>query len=403
MKIRDIIKNKDSWVYLERYVREGSQSYSAFSHLNTVNLKYQPSATSQEFTVSFLRVPNKKLCITLDNPSKSIREEYLGNESSLFAIHPNLNSAQTSETLRELYSFPIAKENVLVSPSSSTRTVFRSQSNHFLKLHLPFQISRFVRRLRSVSVEFSVKISADLREIQHPNFAYFPETIGIGFGQDDESIGYVIREQIPRPNVEGTFYYIPFFSLYSKDIYNADHEPLLVQLINASHEDPLDFLMERIISPLITSWCTAYKERGIILGSHAQNVVLEIDQNLKPTRVIHRDLDVQVDPIQRRKRNLESDFPKSRIGIDIQEPIERVLSLKYDTFIGHHLLDYLADTMLTHFGIPSEEIQMRTKACFNESLPDWKNHFDLNTYNYAQEATNFNEYPLVRVGTPKWR
>lgn len=72
------------------------------------------------------------------------------------------------------------------------------------------------------------------------------------------------------------------------------------------------------------------RERGILLESHAQNTLLEIDRNFRPTRVVHRDCDVWIDSDARRHAGLDVPFLGSGIGSGGGHPVEHHYSLVYD-------------------------------------------------------------------------
>jgi siderophore synthetase component len=239
--------------------------------------------------------------------------------------------------------------------------------------------------------------------MKNMKFGYLPETIGIGIGQGDEGWGFVVRETTPRPFVAGEHKYIPIFSLFSGDSNSPADDPLLVQLIRLHGEEAMQFTISHIIDPIISSWVRTYKERGIIFGAHSQNVLLEVDRNLYPTRIIHRDLDLQVDPTIRKVKGLHMDFPKSLIGIDVKEPLNKVLSLKYDIFMGHHLFSYISQVLEKYFAVDPKLFREKVKEVFHREFVDADNFFDNRVYYYSSEPSVFNEYPLVDVGEPEWR
>jgi len=95
MKIDFLIKNLDKthiFMYLERYVNEGSRTYSSFSRQPHGDPRYQPLSETSSFAISCLEVPKENTEIYLDNPSKKIFEYYIKNKTVLMPLqeYPDL-------------------------------------------------------------------------------------------------------------------------------------------------------------------------------------------------------------------------------------------------------------------------------------------------------------------------
>src|SRR5207244_6134138 len=129
----------------------------------------------------------------------------------------------------------------------------------------------------------------------------------------------------------------PYFALYGGDLKHPDDAPLLVQLIERLGAEPQSFVTEELMIPVLECWAKVVRERGILLESHAQNLLLEIDQDFRPRRMVHRDLDVWIDAETRRQAGLDVPFIGSRIGSDTPYPKEHPYTLIYDRFMGHAL------------------------------------------------------------------
>lgn len=393
-------------LYLERYVNEGTQTYSPHAGFSAVRAEYQPRIGLPRFGATSLLVPPERVAITRDNPDPALADFYLRENQVVLPLHPEVIADPSIRYVSELRQLPRA-ENLLVSPTASTRTVLVEEPTHrphCVKLHLPRRISRFVRRFRRISVEFSVLISQDLRAFAAERWAYLPESIGIAYGSVADGWGAVIRELTPWPVVAEQRILVPCFSLYGGDRFAPGDPPLLTQLIEHHHADPVQFTLENLLLPLIRQWCQAFGERGIVLGCHAQNVLLELDARFQPRRIVHRDLDIQVDPRVRQAQGLSTDFPKSRIGIEIHEPIERALSLKYDLFMGHHFFDYVSRLLEQRYGVGPQTLWQACQATFRQAFPDANRYFDGHTYYYNPEVSPTNEFHLIDTGEPPhWR
>src|SRR6266542_2446251 len=97
---------------------------------------------------------------------------------------------------------------------------------------------------------------------------------------------YVLSEQVR--------FLIPYFALYGGDLRHPEDRPLLVQMIERLGAEPQSFVIGEIMIPVLDCWAKVVRERGILLESHAQNLLLEIDSDFRPRRVVHRDFDVWV-------------------------------------------------------------------------------------------------------------
>lgn len=222
---------------------------------------------------------------------------------------------------------------------------------------------------------------------------------------NDQGWGFVVREYLVRPLSPQKLYLIPYFALYSKDSYNPQDPPLLTQLIDRHHADPQEFLLEKIIIPLVATWCFATCNRGILFGSHGQNVLLELNTGLFPTRVVQKDLELRVDMRIRKEKELPGFFSWETIGgnEDVHNSLY-IYSLIYDSYMGHHLFDYLLRCVKEYFSIDEEEVRARVREVFRASFPDAGNYFPDSTYYFSDELLPNNQYRLVDTGKkPLWR
>lgn len=169
-----------------------------------------------------MRVPKKNVSIYLDNPDRRLLNHYIQNDTVLFPIHPEIFEDDLIDFINELRKFSFT--SICVSPTASTRTVLTMETNnvqhHFIKLHYPRRISRFIRRLRENTIQNCILASEDLENFSLENFAYLPETIGMTYGSGPDSWGFIIRETTPRPNLEKRLTFHKFFpdsNLYFKN------------------------------------------------------------------------------------------------------------------------------------------------------------------------------------------
>jgi hypothetical protein len=409
MRLDDILQGNEAFIFMERYVDEATKTYSPFAGLSEVAPDYRPRSDRPSFELVTVYAPREKVSVFQADPAKGITEHYLRSENVLFAIHPETWASSGIDHLDELHALPRG-EPIQVAPTASTRTVFTTAGDtqdvpaHFLKLHYPRRISRFNRRLRKKNIHNSIEGSRDLAEVRFDRFGYLPDVLGFTYGGGDNPWGFLVREATPRP-FQGQRFLIPYFALYAGDLKHPGHPPLLVQMIERLGVEPESFVIDEIMIPVIQCWTKVVRERGILLESHAQNVLLEVDQNFRPCRVVHRDWDVWIDAEARRQLGLDVPFIGSCIGSDTPYPKEQHYSLVYDRFIGHELFDYLLGVLKRFYAVDEGKVRRRVVEAFHRSFPDADCFLPARTsFYFSNELLPGNEFRLVDLQRPpEWR
>jgi siderophore synthetase component len=310
--------------------------------------------------------------------------------------------------LEELRALPRG-EPIKVAPTASTRTVLTigcagNVPAHFVKLHYPRHISRFNRRLRRKDIHNSIESSRDVAHVQLDRFAYLADALGFTYGGGGNPWGFLVREATPRPYQENRFL-IPYFALYAGDLKHPEDPPLLVQLIERLGAEPQSFVIDEIMIPVVECWAKVVLERGILMECHAQNVLLEIDDEFRPRRVVHRDFDVWIDSDARRQAGLEVPFMGSLIGSDTEYPKEQHYSLAYDRFIGNELFDYLLKLLKRFYVADEGRVRRRVREAFHRNFPASNSFFPAHTmFYFSNELLPGNDFRLVDMKrAPEWR
>jgi hypothetical protein len=406
LKIDALTQGDRALVYMERYVDENTKTYSPFAPRSEAAGPYQPRSGQEAFELISVRAPRARVSIFQADPLPSLLQHYVQRDEVLFAVHPDTWDDPDLDHMAELRAFPRG-EPIQAAATASTRTVFVMRGSgdvpgHFIKLHYPRKISRFNRRLRRKNICNSVAVTRDLADFHFDKFAYLPDVLGFTFGEEDTAWGFLVREATPRPS-RGSGYLIPCFALYGRDLRNPADLPILVQLIDRSGADAESFVTEQIMAPIVECWARVVRERGILLESHAQNTLLELDQNFRPGRIVHRDFDVWVDPEIRRRAGLDSPF--WQVGIDSGRSVEQHYSLLYDHFIGREFFDYLVSILERFYGVNGRSIRGRVKEVFHSSFPDSQRFFPAHTtFYFSNEPHSEGEMALVDTQQPpEWR
>lgn len=406
MKLDALAPTDEMLVYLERYVDEGAKNYSPLAAKTDAAPQFQPQGDCQSFDLVTVWAPKDRVTIYQADPTKYLAEYYVQPDRVRFAVHPETWVTNGIEHMEELHILPRA-EAIKVAPTASTRTVLTlGQSHvppHFIKLHYPRRISRFNRRLRRKNIHDSVSVSSDLTEVHFDKFAYLPDTLGFTFGDSETAWGFLMRERIPRP-FQGTRTLIPCFALYGGDLQHPEDPPLLVQMIERLGADPQSFILNEIMIPVVECWAKVARERGILLESHAQNTLLEVDHNFRPRRVVHRDFDVWIDYEARRRNGLPVPFLGAHDNSHTGPPIEQHYSLIYDRFIGHEFFDYLLGILKRFYTADEEAVRNRVRQAFHRAFPEADRCFPATMFYFSNEPQAGNHFALVDMKQkPEWR
>jgi hypothetical protein len=316
MQLHSYINFLRDWMYLERYVNDGSDH--KFKDQTEVPIQFQPRSKQDFIPIYRLLDPYKKDDATLP--------------LDFYPVHP-----YTAEVYREL-GHQVEVTPFKGIPTSSTRTVLISKDNfkhsYLVKLDLPLKISRFDRSVSKSDVTFSKQINEDIKSMgvnSSANVGTFLESGG-GFAKlnNGKQVGYITRELDPMwlsTPPAGKFYLIPSFSLISHDFDHPDDPPLLIQMLKRT-TNPSRLILDRIMFPLLDYWF-ALAERGLIWELQQQNTLFVIDDEKMPIGVVSRDYDgVYIDVKQRKRMSLPSHFIKH--CIETPEELTMRYSLTFD-------------------------------------------------------------------------
>jgi len=326
MDLKDIprILKTDSLIYMENFVNDGSPS--GFTGVTTLPKTYVSGESKNGFNISVLSV----------DPSQA---ETYGKPSDAFKHH------QTGDSV-EIPCYPFllgdgSYEPLHCFPTSSSRTVLvNGKSPYFAKLHFPGNIGRAPRFVGPVEIRKSILISKlcdeafkdkdlnDLSYLAEPFATYDPT----------KQIGCIYREFVPKPLIPEDGFLIPFFSLFSKDKFALDDECLLYQI-----EDIYPgVFMGQVVPQLIRSFFTLGLKYGLSFEQQAQNALLEVDENLKPRRIVLRDfLDCFVDNDIREREGLEKVFEQNCYSKESwgKERALGIHSFLFDFKVGNYILN----------------------------------------------------------------
>ncbi len=400
-----------SLIYADRYRNEGTRTYSKHADYTEAQEKYRPNSRHTRFDLAVFEVPRDQMYIYTANPPIKLATTYLATEKILFCIHPQiLEENQEDPYVKQTLYMGTLQNGIAVSPSSSTRTLYviDHEIPHAIKVHFPFRISRYGRKMRNEVLEQAINISMELeRGIRHldDRFAFLREVIGVAHRnlQPDsprgENWGYLIRDMKPFPIVEDERNLIPGFSLYGKDFFDPGETPLLFDLIG--DKDPQEFILENIMFPIIRHWVECFLNFGYLLEPHGQNVLFEIGKDREIERIIHRDLALGIDIRRRREIHL----PDRNLNEYNRMEGNEFHSITYDKFMGNHFFDRIVASCQEKYPyLKKEDFRKPCRDEFAGIFPDYAKYLPKTIWYFSEERDQFGK-PLYHdtEKAPEWR
>ena len=400
-----------SLIYLDRYRNEGTRTYSIHADYTEARERYRPNSDHGQFDLPVFEVPRDQLKIYTANPPIGLSKTYLSKNKTQFCIHPQvLQERQNDPYVKHTLSIGTPHENIVVSPSSSTRTLYVQdhKSPHAIKVHFPFRISRYGRRMRDEVLEQAINLSMELeRGIYHldQKFAFLREVIAVTHKnlQPDsprgENWGYLVRDMIPFPAVDAKRHLIPGFALYGRDFFDSEKTLLLFDLIG--NREPQSFVLDNIMLPIIRHWVECFLHFAYLLEPHGQNVIFEVDDGMEIKRIVHRDLSLGID--MRRRRDIQ--LADGNLNTYNRMQTNAFLSIAYDRFMGSHFFDRLVASCMEKW--PELKAEDFCKPCRDEFVrifPDSARYFPETIWYFSEERDQFDKPRFQDTGkAPEWR
>ncbi len=398
--------------YTDRYYNEGTRTYSSHADYTEAEQQYRPNSICESFALVPLRIPKSQVNLYTANPTDQLHRRYILKEDVLFCIHPQvLQFFQSDPYIIRMQETGAVAGSITVAPSSSTRTLYvldDGEISHALKVHFPFRISRYGRKMRDEVIEQAINISMELENgIHHldDKFGFLREVIGVSHKNLDsltarnENWGYLVRDMLPFPHLLEQRILLPGFALYGKNFFDPGKPPLLFELIGS--DDPLVFIVDNIMLPIIRHWVDCFLHFGYMLEPHGQNVLFELDPFGGIQRIVHRDLSVGIDMRRRRQIGLSQENLNNYNRMESGE----FNSITYDMFMGSHFFDAIAGCCIERYPeLSLEDFRSPCRKLFAEVFPNYKEFFPETVYYFSEKRDQFNKPLYKDTGkTPDWR
>jgi len=398
-------------VYLDRYRNEGTRVYSPHSEYTEAEERYRPTSPHPRFQVPVFSLAREDVVLYQADPNPGLLGRYLLADRILFPVHPQVLAQGGGDPyLERILARGRPGPGLEVVPSSSTRTVYvpGSRPFHALKLHFPFRISRYGRRMRAEVLEQATLVSMELQgaaPAMGPDFSYQREVFAAACKPKEadsargENWGFLIREMTPFPWAGEEHTLIPGFALFGRDFHDPHIPPLVLQLLGG--RDPATFLLEQVMFPAIRHWVTCFRNLGLMLEPHGQNVLLEVDSHMQVRRLVYRDLNVGVDQRRREDLGLPSWGENTYNLMDTGA----FASITYDMFMGGHFFDHLLEAVASYLpGLDPEGYRGPCREHFGSLFPEHEAYLPRSVHYFTEERDRFGKPGYQDTGRkPDWR
>lgn len=407
MKLYDIIKYPcESLAYMERYVNDGSPS--GFTWLNTTSKMTEPRSSISEFHLFECYAPSGIM--------KSYGDISIKLDADVTLIHPDMRFNDIISGNASIY-----QSKYLAMPTSSGRTVkISNDRNVYVKLHydgIIGRVNRKITRNHALSgLETTFLLYDALDDLCMPScFTFLPE-IGckiLRFEHNDSfyEFGTVFRDTVPYgQKSEDIKIIIPLFSLLSKDLFRPEDEELINQIIKYSGFKPYEYIMEKIIKPIIHCYFTLIINFGLQPEWHGQNILLGFNDQMSKVYIIARDLD-SVDKDLTIMKNLKMNtnfmsFPYKCLDAS-QYNYKIKHSFMFDHKIGEYIIDPLIKYMESNYKIPFSESVEEIRCFVDLFLRKLPHDFFPDKYWYKFDDVIVNQdvryRPYIAIENPRYR
>jgi hypothetical protein len=398
-------------IYLDRFRNEGTKTYSRHSGYTEANERYRPETGDSEFGLPAFEIPTSDAHVRTAHPPRALAAAYLRGDTVLFCVHPQVLEDQPDDPyLKRIRTHGDRCDPIRVAPSSSTRTLYVLDHPypHALKVHFPFRVSRYGRRMREEVVFQAIAVSGVLERgigAMDTRFAFLREVIGVSQknlhpeAPRGENWGYLVRDMAPFPANPEAKSLVPGFSLYGSDILDPGTTPLLFDFIAGG--DPGKLVLEEIMLPIVRHWVACFLEFGLVLEPHGQNVLLELDLADNIRRIVYRDLSLGID--MRRRR--EAGLPDGDLNAYNRMESGEFNSIAYDKFMGGHFFDQILESLgLRYPGLDPETFRGPCREEFARLFPDHRDYLPRTVQYFSEERDQFGKPLFQDTGrAPVWR
>src|SRR5947207_12605757 len=102
MEINSVLQGEQALLYMERYVDEGTRTYSPFAAKSEVAPQFRPRSERPSFQLIAVHAPRVHVSVFDAGAQKNLSEFYVRQDEVLFLIHPETWESTEIDRLDEL-------------------------------------------------------------------------------------------------------------------------------------------------------------------------------------------------------------------------------------------------------------------------------------------------------------
>lgn len=342
----------------ERFVNDGSPTGLTWTHSSSTPTC--PRRSARSFLLPILRVEHKDCRIIGEIP------DFFTSRFFRFPVHPDCVPNLTKEQHRQLVFEP--ELPMVVVPSASPRTVFVNCDDYsgFLKLDYPFVLGRYARHLFGPKLDHGYLVSKELSDKAAESMGIFHfQEIGAleVIISNGKRSGVLFRKALPTGRSWPRYY--SFCSLFGDNYFEEPRESPAILVQEALAHGGLEWILNQVIRPLVTSFWQLVTTFGFWPEAHAQNIVLGIDSSGN-TAVIWRDCQGMFVDMEVRKTSLPS-APYHSLTAGNDTTLQK-RSFLYDWILGHYVLDPIRELCDNWWAGSGKRVQGMAKHVTTELL-----------------------------------
>lgn len=390
--------------YMERYINDGSPS--GFTFINNTSLETNPLSDKQSFNLYRVYFPYE-WGIKIGNFPECLNDSSEKNMDSML-IHPDCVSHLTEYKLQET--------DIRVIPTSSSRTVRMVDYDYYLKLNYFGILGRIKRNLTNRHALASYEISEILNQLltskKYDKLCFLPESSAKLMFNSCKNIdaGIVVRDckQVGR-RAEMIKCKMPAFSLFSKDRKSPEDKPLLIQLIKMHGVDPVEYILQEIIYPIIKYYFNLIVDEGFESEWHAQNLLLGFDSRMKIQSFIMRDLEsIDIDEEMRHKAGKKerlSSYRYKHLSKD-QYNYRIKHSFMYDFKLCKYLIEPIIVCVCEEYNLDKSKVIEKVRSYADKKIETLPSDFfpeDWYSFDHVLIDQSRDERPYINNGHPIYR
>ena len=286
------------------YLSRAVDTYKIVSPENNSQDEFYKPERKKVFDVVAVWIPEKELRTYTSPSGEKLRSIFFRNRNGqsefLFLIHP-----ESKSFYKKFLNPTFQVETFQAAATSSSRSLLIWRPGHenqpfIAKLSLNKEIAGVLRNLKGSETAMSVGVSSTLEGSTNfpKNFLYMKESLS-AIPKGMEKGGMIVRE-FPQEMLNDSSYFVPLFALY------GNKKPgYLLRLLQNSKDSTEETLRKMILRPFAEVWLDLAMNHGILSEPHAQNVLIEINNDGTTGRFLFRDFGgFSIDFDYRRSRNL---------------------------------------------------------------------------------------------------